>query len=141
MPRETEGTHRLHREHALGAAVAAGRAKAHALSRDADLDAPRRAKIAVAKRGKPRPEHVVAALANRGRPLSAEHRRKLSAAHRRRGTRPPKAGRPWTVDEDELVRTLPAPETVARTGRPLSSVYGRRRQLKVPDGRKQQQER
>jgi hypothetical protein len=72
---------------------------------------------------------------HRGKPLSKQTRRKMSEAHKRRGTRPPKAGRPWTAEEDELVRTLPAPEASAKTGRPLCSVYSRRRQLKVPDGR------
>ena len=87
-----------------------------------------------------------AALAHPGRaaicgeaaiaPVATDHRRKLSEAQRRRGARPPKAGRPWTAAEDELGRTLPAPEAAARTGRPLCSVYGRRRQLNLPDGRK-----
>jgi hypothetical protein len=35
-----------------------------------------------------------------------------------------------------MIRTLPAPEAAERTGRPLCSVYTRRRQLKLPDGRK-----
>jgi hypothetical protein len=71
------------------------------MSRDATADAARRAKIAAAKKGKPRPAHVgeVLAASHTGRPLSEEHRRKLSAAYRRRGTRPPKAGRPWTAAE------------------------------------------
>jgi hypothetical protein len=59
----------------------------------------------------------------------------MSAANRRRGTRPPKAGRPWSVREDELVRGLPAPEVARRTGRALAAVYGRRRVLGLPDGR------
>jgi len=104
---------------------------------DVTADAARREKIAAAKKGKPRPAHVgeVLAASLTGRPLSEEHRRKLSAAHRRRGTRPPKAGRPWTAAEDELVRSLPPPEAAEKTGRPLSAVYDRRRKLKLPDGR------
>jgi len=88
--------------------------------------------------GKPRPAHVTEALAetHRGKRLSAEHRRKLSAAQRRRGARPPKAGRPWTVQEDELVRTLPGTEAAEKTGRPRRSVWDRRRQLRLPDGRR-----
>src|SRR5688572_11106364 len=53
-------------------------------------EASRREKIAAARRGKPRPAHVLEALlkANCGRKLSADHRRKLIEAHNRRGTRP-----------------------------------------------------
>src|SRR5262245_28728780 len=54
----TEGTSRLRGEHAKGPGVAAGRAVAHAMSRDPALDAGRRDKIATAKRGRPRPRHV-----------------------------------------------------------------------------------
>jgi hypothetical protein len=64
-----------------------------------------------------------------GTPHSAEAWAKMSAAHRRRGTRPPKAGRPWTGAEDELVRTLPAAEAARRTGRTLAAVSARRRGL------------
>jgi hypothetical protein len=129
VPRETEGTSRLLRENALGPAVAAGRAKAHARSRDATADAARREKIAAAKRGKPRPAHVLEALAesHRGKPLSEEHRRKLSEAHRKRGTRPPKAGPPWTTAEDELVRTLPGTVAAEKLGWPVRLVWDRRR--------------
>jgi NUMOD3 motif len=101
-------------------------------------DPVRRAKIAAAKRGKPRPPHVMAALrkANIGRKLSAEHRRKIGAAHKRRGTMPPAASGPtWQPWEDELVRTLPPAEVVQRTGRTLQAVFVRRNRLKVPDGR------
>ena len=97
----------------------------------------RRAKIAAAKRGKPRPAHVVEAIrrALQGKPLSAEARRKMSEAHRRRGTRPPKAGRPWTAAEDRLLRQLRPPEVAELTRRTLRAVYDRRRDLGPPDGR------
>lgn len=57
----------------------------------------RRAKIAAAKRGKPRPKHILAALrkSHLGKPLSAKTRQKMSQAHKQRGTYPPAAGRPW----------------------------------------------
>jgi len=89
-----EGTHRLHHEVALEPGVAAGREKAHVKLGDPA----RREKIASARRGKPRPPHVIEALraANVMRRQSEETRRKRSEAHRRRGTRPPAAGRPWT---------------------------------------------
>jgi hypothetical protein len=134
VPRANEGTHRLHHDHALEPGVTAGRAKAHAkLS-----DPARAAKIAAALRGKPRPRHVIEALreANVGRRQSEETRRRRSDAHRRRGTRPPKAGRPWTRKEDQLAKALPAAEVARRTGRTLTAVYERRRDLKVPDGRR-----
>jgi hypothetical protein len=98
-----------------------------------------RAKIAAARRGRPCPRHVVEAMraANLGRPLSAETRRKMSEAHRRLGTRPPKAGRPWTPEEDGLITgELPPMEVAVRTGRTLSTVYQRRGVLGLPDGRR-----
>ena len=90
-------------------------------------DPERRAKIAAARQGKPRPAHVTEALrqANTGRPLSAERRRKMSEAHKRRGTRPPKAGRAWEAWEDKLLRTLPAAEVAKRTGRGMAALYSR----------------
>src|SRR5262249_25101925 len=89
-----------------------------------------------AMRGKRRPPHVVEAVAaaHRGTRASEESRRKMSEAHRKRGTRPPKAGRPWTEEEDALVRTLPAKEVARRTGRSLSAVWCRRQTLGRPDG-------
>ena len=37
--------------------------------------------------------------------------------------------RPWTPEEDELLRALPPAEVAGRTGRSLSSVYARRNGL------------
>jgi hypothetical protein len=134
VTRANEGTHRLHHDHALEPGVAAGRAKA----KERANDPARRAKIAAAKRGKPRPAGMMEALAaaDRGKRLGDETRRKMSEAHRRRGTRPPAAGEPWTPEEDELARTLPAAEVTLRTGRTLTAVYNRRIDLGVPDGRR-----
>jgi hypothetical protein len=73
---------------------------------------------------------------NTGRVHGEDERRKRSESHKRRGTRPPKAGWPWKADEDELVRTLPAAEVAARTGRILQAVYDRRHELQLPDGRR-----
>jgi Ni/Co efflux regulator RcnB len=138
VPRANEGTHQLHHDTAIGPGVAAGRAKAHAQSRDPEADAERREKIAAAKRGKSRPAGMMEGLAeaNRGKKLGEETRRRMSEAHKRRGTRPPAAGRPWTAEEDQLVRRLPAQEVAARIGRTLAAVYGRRIDLGVPDGRR-----
>jgi hypothetical protein len=58
----TEGTRRLKHEHALEPGITAARAKAHEQSRDGEADAARRAKIAQAKRGKPRPAPVIEAI-------------------------------------------------------------------------------
>jgi len=90
-----------------------------------------------AQRGKPRPASAMQAAwdANRGRKHTAEARAKMSAAQRGRGARPPKAGRPWTTEEDALVRELPAFEVVRRTGRTLQAVYSRRSLLGLNEGR------
>jgi hypothetical protein len=140
VPRSNDGTHRLHHDTAIGPDVAAGRDKARARSRDPAADAGRREKIAAARRGKPRPAGMMEALAeaNRGRKFGEETRRRMREAHQRRGTWPPAAGRPWTAEEDELVRTLAAKEVVARTGRTLTAVYNRRIDLGAPDGRRQE---
>jgi len=127
----TPGTSRLRRE-ALAPRGNAMRAKI-----DYD-DAERNAKIAAARRGKPRPPHVIEALrqANRGRRLSEGHRRKISEVNLRNGNRPPKAGRPWTEAEDALLRKLPAAEVAEQSGRTLRAVYMRRSLLGVSDGRR-----
>jgi NUMOD3 motif len=90
-------------------------------------------KIAAAKRGKPRPPAVHAALrrANVGRKLTLEHRQKQSAAHKRRGTRPPWIGKPWAWWEDRLVSDYPLALVAERTGRALSAVASRRRVLRM----------
>ncbi len=48
-----------------------------------------------------------------------------------RGAPRPATGvrRPWTADEDGLVRLLPPGEAAARTGRSVSAVYNRRHGL------------
>ena len=89
-------------------------------------------------RARPRPPHVVEAM-RRGRlgtPQSEAARAKMSEAHRRRGTGPPKAGRPWTAEEEALLRQLPPAEVARRTGRTLKAVYAWRRVLGEPDGRR-----
>jgi hypothetical protein len=90
-----------------------------------------------ARRGTPRPEYIREAIgaAQRGRPLCEETCRKLIAADKARGTLVP-GTRPWTPEEDELVRTLPRGEAAARTGRTLPAVTARRRRLGLPDGRR-----
>jgi hypothetical protein len=96
-------------------------------------DPARREKIAAARRGKPRPWRVMepAHEARRGTHHTAETRWKMSEAHKRRGTRPPKAARPWTPEEDELVRALPAACAAQQTGRTLKAVYSRRAELRA----------
>ncbi len=130
----TEGTHQLRSDYALEPAGTAARAKAHAKAADPE----RRAKIAAARRGKPRPAHVgeAVATAHRGKNYRAGTRAKMSAAHRQRGTRPPKSGRPWTAEEEALLRELSPGEVARRTGRTLTAVYSRRIALGMPDGRR-----
>jgi hypothetical protein len=44
--------------------------------------------------------------------------------------------RPWTPEEDELVRALPAKEVASRTGRSMRTVYLRRHRLGVRPSRR-----
>jgi hypothetical protein len=54
-----------------------------------------------------------------------------------RGHDPADAWRMWTAAEDALVRSLRAVEAVKQlSGRTLRSVYGRRHELRLPDGRR-----
>jgi hypothetical protein len=129
----TEGTSRLLSDYTREPWAVRARRKGIAKAGDPQ----RRAKMAAAKRGKPRPVHVVEAVvrAPKGKPLSAETRRKMSAAHKARGTLVP-GTRLWTAEEDELVRTLPRGEAARRTGRTLKAVTDRRRLLGLPDGQR-----
>jgi hypothetical protein len=130
----TEGTSRLRRIHALSPKGRAALKKAVAKARDPQ----RRLRIALARIGVPRPPHVVEAVraAHLGMKHTAEARRKMSEAQRRSGTRPPRAGRPWSAAEDLAVCALPPGEPAARTGRTLVAVWSRRRLLGLPDGRR-----
>lgn len=133
VPVTTEGTSKLRSAHFHEPWAREAQKKAWAKARDAR----RREKIAAAKRGKPRPAHVIEAMrqANLGKQHSAETRRKMSEAHKRRRSWPPAAGRPWKAEEDELVRTLRIADVATRTGRTESAVKNRRVKLGVPDGR------
>jgi hypothetical protein len=132
----TAGTTELRREHFDQPWGHRARGLAWAKARDPEG----RAKIAASRRGKSRPPEIMAALhkGNVGRRASAETRRKMSESHRKRGTRPPKAVRAWTAEEDAMYRTLRPTEVVQRTGRTLSAVNQRRRVLGVPDGRRRE---
>jgi hypothetical protein len=131
----TEGTSRLRSDYSHEPWADEARARMHAQARDADRDAARREKIAAARRGKARPPQVMAPAheARRGTHHTEETRRKMSEAHKRRGTRPPKAGRPWTPEEDELARTFSPAEVARRTGRTLEAVHSRRAVLRAED--------
>jgi hypothetical protein len=128
----TEGTSRLHSDviEEIGDAM---RQESVKKARDPE----RRRKISESMRGKPRPQHVLDAMheARRGSHHTEEAKRKIGEASRRRGACVP-GTIPWTAEEDELVRTLPAEEVVRRTGRSLIAVYTRRIRLRVPDGRR-----
>ena len=95
------------------------------------------AKIAAARRGKPRPKHIQAILkAQREGPVSDAARRNMSEAQRRRGARLPKDGRAWTEEEDTWLRTLSTAEMAKRSGRTVSAIRHRRHVLGLPDGRR-----
>jgi hypothetical protein len=97
VPATNDGTHRLRRAHGkervdeFVAAVV-----------DTTRDPARRAKIAAARRGKPRPPHVVALLRTmyKGKRLSTATRRKMSKTHKRRETRPPWLNPAWSAAEE-----------------------------------------
>jgi hypothetical protein len=134
LPVTRDGTRRLRLAIAQMPDVIAGRKKGQAKNQDPE----RCRKISEAKRGIPKPAHLVEAIGGiwRGKKMSAEHRAKISAAHKARGTRPSKAGRPWTRAEDSLLARLPAAEVAKRTGRSLQAVYARRHERGLPDGRR-----
>jgi len=129
VPATTRGTSRLRREYFEEDWADEAREKAHAKNRDPE----RRAKIAAAKRGRPRPKYVREAIsaAQRGKRLSEETRRKMSEAHRRRGTQPPAAGPTWTAREDAWLGKLPDAEVARRTRRTLNAVQCRRQILRI----------
>jgi hypothetical protein len=134
VARGTQGTTRLFREY-ISETGDTMRALGVLKARDPE----RRRKIADARRGKPRPQHVLEAMhaARRGVPHTEDTRRRMSETHRGRGTLVPGTV-PWTAQEDELVKTLPAEEAARRTGRSLQAVYARRSRLQMPDGRRRQ---
>jgi len=133
VPPTTAGTSKLRSAHFHEPWAKRAQQKAWAKARDPE----RRAKIAAARRGEPRPAHVLEAMrkANLGKRHSAESRQKMSEAHKRRGTRPPAAGRAWTPEEDALIGNLPTNEVARRTGRSVAAVRIRRRKPGMPDGR------
>jgi hypothetical protein len=132
VPRATEGTSRLHSEYDKEPWAVAARANAHRKARDPE----RCRKIAEARRGKPRPPHVIEAIRkiHLGKNLSAETRQRMSEAHKRRGTLVPGTVL-WTPEEDELVRTQSIAEVMLRTGRTYDAVQARRGRLGVSAGR------
>ena len=72
--------------------------------------------------------------AKTGTKASDETRRKMSASHKARGTRPPKAERAWTAEEDEAVRTMSPMKAARRCRRTMQAVYSRRSVLGIRDG-------
>jgi hypothetical protein len=72
----------------------------------------------------------------RGEELSAEDRRAWLAYHAGRQPHGPKPQRPWTAQEDALVRSLPVAEAARRTRRTLTAVHGRRAVLGLTGGGK-----
>jgi hypothetical protein len=139
VPASTPGTKRLRVEHNKEPWAIEARAKAHAQSRDPIQDQERRQKISEAKRGKPRPPHVIAAIikAHKGTKASEETRQRMKEAHILRGTLVP-GTRVWTPEEDEILRTHRTKEVARLTGRSLAGVIARRQQLGLPDARRRE---
>ena len=133
LSRHTPGRSKFFRQRMLGPH---GK-KMHRLAAPTLRSPASRAKIAAAKLGKKRPRKVVELVREKllRRNLPASVRRKMSESHRKRGTRPPKAGRPWTAREEKLLRSLPPAEVAKRTKRTIKAVWSRRQELGLPDGR------
>jgi hypothetical protein len=119
----------LRQEHFSQPWAEEAREKGWSKARDPD----RREKIAAARRGKPRPPHVIEAMrrGRTGKPHSAEARRKMSEAQRRWGTRPPAAGRAWEPWEEALLGQVSDAEVARRTGRKQSAVKSWRQKLRI----------
>ena len=137
VPANTSGTLKLRSEYTGEPHVAIGLKRAQEKQRDGRRDKARRQKIAAAKRGKKRSAKTIArnGLAKLGGKAADSTRKKMSESHERRGTRPPAAGRPFTAQEDELIRTLGTIEAAKRTGRSRQTISQRRKLLGLPDGR------
>jgi hypothetical protein len=131
----TEGTGRLRSEYTKEPWAQEALKKAQAKAGDPG----RREKIAASRRRRPRPPHVIQAMAEarRGSRHSEDTRRRMSETHKARGTLVPGTV-PWTPEEDRLVRSLPIQEAARLTGRSEGAVRTRRSRLKVPDGRRQE---
>jgi hypothetical protein len=127
VPTINEGTHRLLARYAQTERFKEAQRRGQAKNNDPK----RRAKIAAAHRGRKRPEEVRRAIsaALTGRKRTVEHCQNLSAAHKKRGTWPPKAGRPWTARENAWLRTLPPADIMYKTGRTLRAIYNQRQVL------------
>lgn len=132
VPRMNEGTGRLYREYAPDRLDLHARIKARKAMRFPDV----REKIAAAKRGKPRPKHVIEAMRkmNKGRPLSDLHRDKIGETLRVRGHRPPWLPPAWTKAEDSLLGKMADVSVAKRTGRTIGAVRCRRAVLRIPSG-------
>jgi hypothetical protein len=131
VPRTNDGTYRLRVHYGREPFFKRAQRKAWSKARDPE----RCAKIAAARRGKPRPPEIVAKMNRLGSRHSKSTRRKMSLAHQKQWTQGPLAERRWTPREDEWLRTLPAAEVAKQTGRTLKAVWSRRRILGLPDGR------
>ena len=123
----TEGTVRLksasaRESEAMGASRKRGQAK--------NSDPERRRKIAEAKRGVPRPDHVIEAMrkGRTGKPHSEEVRKKMPAARRKRVQ---ERGPDWTREEDLYLGTYPDEVVAEKVNSTVGSVKSRRKKLKV----------
>jgi hypothetical protein len=105
-------------------------AKMHARRQPTYRNPERIEKIRQAKLGQPRPRQVMEKLrqANLGRKWTPHQRQQLLDARIRRH---PQNYRPWTAEEDQLVRTRSVREVVEITGRSKGRVELRRRELGV----------
>jgi hypothetical protein len=127
VDRQTEGTEDLRRRWSPKTIQSA---KSNRRRKPAQKSPERAAKIAASLRGRPRPAHVIEALvkANKGRKLSAEHRRKMSAAHKRNGRH---VGMSWTAEDLALLGRMKDRDAAERMGRTPTAVAAMRERLGI----------
>jgi hypothetical protein len=128
VPANNAGTTRLRKAWVPEVLTEGVRTKATAAANTPEANAEK----AAWRKGRPiHPNALAAPERARGRPASAEARRKMSEAYKQRGTRPPAAGPAWTPGEDALLGTMPDKQIARRTGRTLLAVRSRGYGLRV----------
>ncbi len=131
VPRSTSGSRRLWQLNCREVITPEVHARAVRAANTPEANARKGA----AQRGKPLPGYLKPHFDRTGWVPSPETRARMSAAQKARGrVRRGGGGPPWTEAEDALLDHLSPAEAAARTGRPVSAVYLRRRRVRRARG-------